>query len=125
MILLLDAHTLLWALADDPMLRPAAREAVASPTNDVLVSAAVVWELTIKQALGKLDAPDDLVSAIEATHFVGLPITLVDAATAAGLPPHHRDPFDRMLVAQSRRVGAVIVTRDPAFWAYGVELLNA
>ena len=125
MILLLDAHALLWALADDPALRPEAREAVASPANEVLVSAAVVWELAIKQALGKLDAPDDLLSAIEATSFVGLPITLADAATAAGLPPHHRDPFDRMLVAQARRVGAVIVTRDAAFGAYGVDLLVA
>jgi PIN domain nuclease of toxin-antitoxin system len=125
MILLLDAHALLWALADDPTLRPATREAVASPANDVLVSAAVVWELAIKQALDKLDAPDDLVSAIEATAFGGLPITLADAAAAARLPPHHRDPFDRMLVAQAGRVGAVIVTRDPAFTAHGVDVLVA
>ena len=125
MILLLDAHALLWALADDPMLRPDAREAVASPANDVLVSAAIVWEIVIKQALGKLDAPDDLVEAIHATAFIGLPITLADAATAARLPPHHRDPFDRMLVAQAGRVGAIIVTRDPAFAAYGVHVLTA
>ncbi len=125
MILLLDAHVLLWALADDPTLGPEARDAIASPANDVLVSAAVVWELAIKQALGKLDAPHDLPSVIEATGFVGLPITLADAEAAAGLPPHHRDPFDRMLVAQAQRLGAVVVTRDPALTAYGIDVLMA
>lgn len=125
MILLLDAHALLWALADDPTLGREAHDAIASPTNDVLVSAAVVWELAIKQALGKLEAPHDLVSVIEATGFAGLPITLADADAAAGLPPHHRDPFDRMLVAQAQRLGAVVVTRDPALTAYGIDILVA
>jgi PIN domain nuclease of toxin-antitoxin system len=125
MILLVDSHALLWALSDDPGLRSQAREAIASPANEVLVSAAVVWELAIKRALGKLHTPDDLVATIEATRFVSLPITLLDGEAAAALPRHHGDPFDRMLVAQAQRLGAVIVTRDPAFAAYDVEVLPA
>ena len=125
MILLVDSHALLWALSDDPGLRSQAREAIASPANEVLVSAAVVWELAIKRALGKLRTPDNLVATIEATRFVGLPITLLDGEAAAALPRHHGDPFDRMLVAQAQRLGAVIVTRDPAFAAYDVEVLPA
>lgn len=125
MILLLDAHALLWSLTDNATLRDETREAIASPANDVLVSAATVWELAIKRQLGKLEAPDDLVGAIEATQFVGLPVTLSDAESAAALPRHHADPFDRMLVAQAQRVGATLVTRDPAFAAYGIDVLPA
>jgi PIN domain nuclease of toxin-antitoxin system len=124
-ILLLDTHALLWWLADDPELQSNARGAIASPTNDVLVSAAVAWEISIKRALGKLDAPRDLPAALEASLLTGLPITVVDGDRAGTLPPHHRDPFDRMLVAQALRLGAVIVTRDPAFAAYGIEVLSA
>ena len=125
MILLLDAHTLLWALADDPTLRPEAHDSIVSPANDVFVSAATVWEIGIKRRLGKLDAPVDLLGAVAASRFVGLPVTLADADAAAALPAHHRDPFDRMLVAQARRLGAVVVTRDPAFVLYGVQTLDA
>jgi len=124
-ILLLDAHTVLWWLADDRTLRADARRAIADPTSDVLVSAATVWEVGIKRALGKLEAPDDLLDAIDASGFDGLPVTLVDADAAARLPSHHRDPFDRMLVAQARRVGAVIVSRDPAFEPYDCDVLPA
>jgi PIN domain nuclease of toxin-antitoxin system len=124
-ILLLDAHALLWALADDPILGSEAREAIASPENEVLVSAATVLEIGIKRSLGKLDAPADLLGAVAESRFAGLPITLADADAAAALPGHHRNPFDRMLVAQARRLGAVVVTRDPAFVLYGVETLAA
>ena len=125
MILLVDSHALLWALAGDSRLRREARDAMASPANDVLVSAAVVWEIAIKRARGKLECPDNLVEALEQTGFVGVPITLADGEAAASLPSHHADPFDRMLVAQARRLGAVVVTRDPAFAAYGVDVLPA
>jgi PIN domain nuclease of toxin-antitoxin system len=124
-ILLLDAHALLWWLADDPTLQAAARAAIASPTNDALVSAATVWEIEIKRALGKLQAPDGLVDAIEASDFQALPISLGDAERAGRLPPHHRDPFDRMLVAQAMRIDAVIVSRDDAFAPYGLDVLPA
>jgi PIN domain nuclease of toxin-antitoxin system len=124
-ILLLDANALLWWLADDPGLATDARAAIADPTTDVLVSAATVWEVGIKRGLGKLQAPDDLIDAIEASGFDGLPVTLADADRASRLPLHHRDPFDRMLVSQAARVQAVIVSRDPAFAPYEVHVLRA
>ena len=125
MILLLDAHAVLWWLADDPTLAIAARSAMADPGNDVLVSAASVWEIAIKRALGKLDAPDGLTEALDEVGFDVLPITGADAERAGSLPPHHRDPFDRMLVAQGKRVGAIIVSRDAIFAAYEVDVLSA
>jgi PIN domain nuclease of toxin-antitoxin system len=125
MILLVDAHAILWWLADDPTLSANARASIRDPANEVLASAASVWEIEIKRALGKLDAPDDLVEALASAGFGALPITLDDAARAGRLPPHHRDPFDRMLVAQAGRLDAVIVTRDPAFSVYDVETLTA
>ena len=125
MILLLDAHALLWWLADDQTLDEGARRSIADPVHDVLISAATIWEIGMKRALGKVEAPDGLREAVEATGFGGLPITLADAEVAAVLPGHHRDPFDRMLVAQAQRLGAVLVTRDRAFEAYGVPLLTA
>jgi PIN domain nuclease of toxin-antitoxin system len=124
-ILLLDAHTLLWWLADDPGLAGPARDAIRDPGNDVLVSAASVWEIEIKRALGRLTAPDGVVQAIEASGFDAIPIIASDAELAGRLPPHHRDPFDRMLVAQSRRLDAIVVTRDGSFAPYGVDVLPA
>ena len=125
MILLADAHAVLWWLADDPELSDEARSAIADPLNEVLVSAATVWEIEIKRAIGKLEAPEQLVDALERSNFGSLPITLRDAEAAARLPSHHRDPFDRMLVAQSDRLDAMIVTRDTIFDAYGVKSLRA
>jgi PIN domain nuclease of toxin-antitoxin system len=124
-ILLLDAHAILWWLADDPTLHPAARSAIADPANDVLVSAASIWEIEIKRALGKLSAPEELVEAVDESGFDVLSITGRDAQAAGALPSHHRDPFDRMLVAQSGRLGAVVVSRDDAFLAYGTDVLTA
>jgi PIN domain nuclease of toxin-antitoxin system len=125
MILLLDAHAVLWWLADDAALDAQARAAVADPGNDVLVSAATVWEIAIKRALGKLDAPPGLATIVEHSGIDILPITGADAELAGGLPPHHRDPFDRMLVAQASRLSALLVTRDDAFAAYDVAVLKA
>jgi PIN domain nuclease of toxin-antitoxin system len=124
-ILLLDAHALLWWLGDDATLQAAARAAIASPANDVLVSAATIWEIEIKRALGKLEAPNGLVEAVAASTFQALPITLEDAERAGRLPPHHRDPFDRMLVAQAMRLDAVIVSRDDAFAPHRLDVLPA
>lgn len=125
MILILDAHALLWWLGDSPELSQAAREAIADPLNDVLVSAATVWEIGIKQALGKLEAPTGLIAALEGGGMGSLPITLGDADAAGGLALHHRDPFDRMLVAQAQRLAAIVVTRDSVFGQYGVESITA
>ena len=125
MILLLDAHTVLLWLADDPTLDPVARAAIAEPKNDILVSAASIWEIEIKRALGRLSAPDGLLAAVDEAGFDVLPITGQDAERAGSLSADHRDPFDRMLVAQASRVGALVVSRDAAFVAYGTDVLSA
>jgi Uncharacterized protein conserved in bacteria len=125
MRLLLDAHALLWWLADDPSLSEAARQAIGSGSNWVGVSAITVWEIGIKQALGKLDAPADLVDTIETSGFDGLQVTLAHGAATARLTRHHDDPFDRMLVAQAQAEGLTVVTRDEAIGRYDVAILVA
>ena len=108
--LLLDTHVLLWALEDSPELGEKARRAVIDPRNEVFVSAINVWEITIKRSLGKLRGLDNLTTTVEDTGFTPLPITLFHAEQAGNLPMHHRDPFDRMLVAQAQAEGLTIVT---------------
>jgi PIN domain nuclease of toxin-antitoxin system len=125
MILLVDANALLWALGATDALAPAARAALVEPANDVIVSAATVWEIAIKRALGKLDAPGDLATGIDQLGFSTVAVTATDGERAGALPLHHRDPFDRMLVAQALRLEATIVSRDSAFDRYGVERLAA
>ena len=122
MKLLLDTHALLWWLADAPLAEPA-REAIASPDSTVLVSAASVWEISIKRALGKVRTGEDLPGAIRAAGFDPLPIGFEHAELAGSLPPHHRDPFDRMLVAQAAITGSTLVTRDRAYDPYDVPVL--
>ena len=99
MSLLLDTHILLWWLSDDRLLPAAIREAIASPDSEILVSATTVWEIAIKQAVGRLDAPSDLLGVLRADDFGVLPITGDHAVAAGALPPHHADAFDRMLIA--------------------------
>ncbi|MFL5768850.1 MAG: type II toxin-antitoxin system VapC family toxin [Chloroflexota bacterium] len=125
MILLLDTHTLVWWLGDDPGVSPVARGAIADAGNDVVVSAATVWELTIKRAVGKIQLVENLAAAVEAAGFSGLPVTMDDAEAAAGLPPLHRDPFDRILVAHALRLDATIVSRDRLLEPYGAPILPA
>ncbi len=124
MRLLLDTHTLLWWLADEG-LTTQAQEAIADPANLVAVSAASAWEISIKKALGKLTAPDDLAEQVRAGGFTPLPISIAHGLAAGRLPHHHEDPFDRMLIAQAFAEGLTIVTRDKRFADYGVALLPA
>ena len=121
--LLLDTHALLWVLEDAATLDESARSAIVDPRNDVFVSSVSVWEISIKRSLGKLKAPEDLLSTIEASGLRELPVTFVHADHAGGLPPHHRDPFDRMLVAQAQVEGLTIVTHDSVIAKYGVRTL--
>ncbi len=124
MKLLLDSHAYLWWLVDAPELSPPARAAIADPANVVLVSAATIWEIEIKRALGRLEAGTaDLVAEIEANRFVELPVGARNAEVAARLPRHHEDPFDRMLVAQCQVEGLVCVSRDRVLERYGVACL--
>ncbi len=124
MKLLLDSHAYLWWLGDHPKLSPAARAALADPANVVLVSAASIWELEIKRALGRLDVGDaDLVGEIDANRFIELPVHARHASAAARLPSHHDDPFDRLLIAQAQLEGMICVTRDRIFQRYGAATL--
>ena len=124
MRLLLDTHALLWWLADEG-LSAQAREAIADPDNLVAVSAASAWEISIKKALGKLAAPDDLEQQIQAGGFTALPISIAHGIAAGRLARHHEDPFDRVLIAQAITEGMTIVTRDKRFDDYAVALLPA
>lgn len=124
MRLLLDTHALLWWLADEG-LAEGARETIADPANLVAVSAASAWEISIKKALGKLSAPDDLENQIRAAGFEPLPVTIAHGTRAGALPRHHDDPFDRMIIAQAQAEGLTIVTRDKQFVSYLVALLPA
>jgi PIN domain nuclease of toxin-antitoxin system len=120
--LLVDTHALLWWLSDDPWLSPVARDAIADPTNEPLVSAASVWEIAIKRSLGKLTAPDDLPDRIADEGFAWLPISAQHAWRVRDLPLRHADPFDRVLVAQAVVEGVPIVTTDARFAEYGVDV---
>lgn len=124
MRLLLDTHILLWWLSAQP-LRPKAAAAITSADSDVWVSTATVWEMSIKVALGKLEIPDDLSEQLEHHQFDVLPVGLSHALAIRSLPPHHADPFDRMLVAQAQVDDLTIVTRDPAIRRYAVAVLRA
>jgi PIN domain nuclease of toxin-antitoxin system len=122
--LLLDTHVLLWWLGDNKALAQAARDAIGSPDNIVYVSAASIWEIAIKKSLGKLRAPDDFESMVEAEGFEALPISLFHAEQAGALPPLHRDPFDRMLVAQAQAEGLIVISQDRRLAQYGVRVVD-
>lgn len=125
MRLLLDSHALVRWLEDAPTLSEEAHDAIADPDNAIVVSAATVWEFEIKRAKGRLRAPRDLPGRIEREGFEPLPITLRHSVAAGKLPPHHGDPFDRMLIAQAQLEGLTIVTRDPRFEPYAVATVPA
>jgi len=123
--LLLDSHLLIWAVAEPARLRPREREAIGDPVTDVFVSAATVWELGIKSALGRLELPEPLSVTLGRLAFTPLAITVLHAEEAASLPRLHADPFDRMLVAQARLESLTLVTHDAAVRAYpGVSFLD-
>lgn len=127
MRLLLDTHALLWWLAGDEALSLAARTAIADEGNGVFVSAASAWEITTKHRTGRLPGVDaiiaDLEGAIAEQGFAGLPITLRHGQVAGALPGPHRDPFDRMLIAQAMLEDLVLVSNEQPFDAYGVRRL--
>ncbi len=122
MRLLVDTHAALWWLADDDRLGEDAAARLAEPTNEVLLSAAVVWEVAIKRALEKLVAPPDFAKILLGAGARPLPVGIDHAAAVSGLPPHHRDPFDRLLVAQARIEDAVLVSRAPILRSYDVQV---
>ena len=123
MNLLLDTHVLLW-WGEQRSLSPEAAAAIADPDNLVYVSAASIWEISIKRARGKLDV-GDAVFDVHLDGFEPLPITHADARMAGGLPDFHRDPFDRMLIAQALGHDLTLVTRDHRMDAYEASILPA
>lgn len=123
MIVLLDTHALIWAIEDSPKLSANARAVIEDAGNVVLASSVSGWEIAIKSALGRLAAPDDLEVAIDAVGFTKRTITFADARRIGSLPPHHADPFDRMLVAQALEDGVPLVTRDPEIAKYPIQII--
>ncbi len=123
MRLLIDSHTLLWWFEGSSALAVTARNAIADPANEVLISIAALWELAIKQASGKLTLPADLETMVVGEGFSVLSITFVHLRRFGTLPALHRDPFDRMMIAQALAEGIPIATVDRIFTGYGVQIV--
>lgn len=129
MRLLLDTHVALWALTDDPRLKPAARTLIADPAKEVCVSAATVWEITIKHGLNRKGAGAMPISGQEAHRlflsagYALIPVLPSHAAAMESLPPLHADPFDRLLIAQALTEPLRLITHDAAVAAYGETII--
>ncbi len=122
MKLLLDTHVVLWWTHDSARLSENAVQLIVDRRNSVLLSAVVAWEIAVKRRLGKLDVRPTLVEELIRDGASELPLSVAHATASEALPLHHRDPFDRMLVAQARSESAVLVTADPALRAYDVPI---
>jgi PIN domain nuclease of toxin-antitoxin system len=119
---LLDTHILVWALSEPAKLAEAARKAIEDSSNEVYASAASAWEIGIKAGLGKIDFPlDDLADAIADAGLVELPVSVRHGAAVKDLPLHHRDRFDRLLIAQAMKEGLALVTRDHQLTVYPIQ----
>ncbi|MCE2487367.1 MAG: type II toxin-antitoxin system VapC family toxin [Desulfurellaceae bacterium] len=124
---LLDTHALLWWLFDDPHLSTAARDCIANAGNEILVSAASAWEIATKHRIGKLPEAGDIVrrlpTYLRQARFAELSVTADDGLLAGSLPGPHKDPFDRMLIAQARLRSLPVLSIDPVFHEYGVTVV--
>jgi PIN domain nuclease of toxin-antitoxin system len=123
--LLVDTHVLLWALGSPNSLSERTRQTLVNPDNEVFVSAVTAWEISIKTAIGKLRAPSDLHEQIRRLRFRTLPITFEDGIAVHDLPMIHRDPFDRMLIAQAKAHGLTLITSDKDIAQYDVSTMEA
>jgi PIN domain nuclease of toxin-antitoxin system len=123
--LILDTHIMLWWLGDRSKLAAATRELFADPANRVVVSVASIWEAAIKASLGRLTFSNAIVPLLEADGIEILPILAAHALVVSTLPTLHKDPFDRMLVAQALHEGLTLLTRDPWVLAYPVATFRA
>jgi PIN domain nuclease of toxin-antitoxin system len=121
--LLVDTHALLWWRGDHRRLSARAHAAITNPDIALFFSAASIWEMAIKRALGKLDVPVDLLDTMNERGFSELPVLSRHGIVAGALPRHHADPFDRMLVAQAQSEGMALVTDDARIAAYDVPVL--
>lgn len=125
MRVLIDSAALIWWFADDRRLGPAAADVIEDPSTEAYVSVASAWEIEMKRASGKLRLDGAVPECLEAGLMYDLPVRLRHAVAAAALPMHHRDPFDRMLVAQALTEGLVLITPDEALRQYEVPLIDA
>lgn len=124
MRLLLDTHLVLWWMnGEASRISKKGLAALGSEGIEPIVSAVTIWEVAIKRGLGKLEAPDDLLTQLEGAGVELLPVSARHADLVASLPPHHRDPFDRLLVAQARLEGIALVSEDKAFRRYDIEIV--
>ncbi len=123
--ILIDTHVLLWWLSDDHSLGNMSKALIADPRNEIFVSGATSWEIAIKKKKGLLDAPDGIDSIVEDEGFSKLPISLFHGELAGSLEEIHRDPFDRMLIAQAQSEGLELLTADRIIPKYGVRVVDA
>jgi PIN domain nuclease of toxin-antitoxin system len=127
MKVLLDTHTFLWWITDHPQLSPRVREIIRDGNNELFVSAATGWEITIKAKLGRLQLPDEpqrfILEQLSLNAIQSLPIQMSHALHVFTLPDHHRDPFDRILISQAQLEGLPILTADPQIALYQVEII--
>ena len=125
MRLLLDSHAVIWWLMDEGKLSPETLRTINDPEHTLFLSAVTAWEIAIKKAAGKLTTPDDLVEQLRRNAIHELPITIEHATAAGQLPLHHKDPFDRMLIAQAMLEDLTLITRDRNIARYAVQVLPA
>ena len=126
---MIDTQVFLWWLETPERIRSEVRDAISDSLNEVLVSVVVIWEIAVKAKTGKLEVPANLAQWVPAElaryRFRSLPVELPHVAALEELPLHHRDPFDRLLIAQAHALGLPIATTDRQFGAYGAQLLRA
>ena len=127
MTILLDTHTFLWWITDDRQLSASARDFIRDKNNDLLLSSASAWEIAIKTSLGKLPLPESpevfIPRHMRINQFRPLPISVDHALAVSALPHHHRDPFDRLLVAQAQMENIPLLSADPILRSYAVQIL--
>ena len=122
---LLDTHALLWWLADDDQLGSRAREVVADPANDIQISIVSLWEIVVQVRVGKLQADiEEIIDAVQREGFTVLDVGMAHLVTLAGLPMHHRDPFDHLLIAQAMTEDATFMSEDRNAIRYPVRLVT-
>ena len=124
MRILLDTHVFIWWDDENPALAGELREKISEPANEIYVSAASIWEIAIKRGRGKIAFARGIKEAIATNRFLPVPITPDHAEYAGGLPPHHRDPFDRMLIAQATLENMAFATQDEMAGPYGIPTIG-
>lgn len=121
---LLDTHVLLWWLADSPDLPKKLYQIISAPQHQIFVSSASTWEIVLKKSLGKLSAPDNLEEMLMVNRFISLPIQVRHTVLLGALPAHHKDPFDRILVAQAMAEQLTLLSVDPLIYAYDIHCIK-